>query len=47
MAPVIRMRGVAKRYGRTVALDGVDLDVRRGIVFGYLPTERARPPSGC
>ena len=36
MAPVIRMRGVAKRYGRTVALEGVDLDVPRGIVFGYL-----------
>lgn len=36
MAPVIRMRGVAKRYGRTVALDGIDLDVPRGIVFGYL-----------
>ena len=34
--PVIRLSGITKRYGRVVALDGLDLDVRRGEVFGLL-----------
>jgi ABC-2 type transport system ATP-binding protein len=33
---VIEMRDVRKRYGGTVALDGVTLDVRPGEVFGLL-----------
>jgi ABC-2 type transport system ATP-binding protein len=33
---VVRATGLTKRYGRTVALDGVDLEVRRGEVLGYL-----------
>ena len=33
---VVRTAGLGKRYGRTVALDGVDLEVRRGEVLGYL-----------
>lgn len=28
--------GLRKRYGETVAVDGVDLGVRRGEVFGLL-----------
>ena len=34
--PAIRTTGLAKRYGRTSALVGIDLEVPRGTVFGYL-----------
>jgi ABC-type multidrug transport system ATPase subunit len=33
---VIRTRGLTKRYGRVVAVDGVDLDVRPGDRYGFL-----------
>ncbi|MET0765984.1 MAG: ABC transporter ATP-binding protein [Blastococcus sp.] len=33
---VVRTEGLTKRYGRTQALRDVDLQVRRGEVFGYL-----------
>ena len=33
---VIRTEGLIKDYGRVRALDGVDLEVRRGEVFGFL-----------
>ena len=33
---MIAARGLAKRYGKVVALDGVDLDVPRGSAFGLL-----------
>ena len=33
---VIRTRALTKRYGPTVALDGLDLEVRRGEVYGFL-----------
>jgi ABC-2 type transport system ATP-binding protein len=36
MDVVIRTRGLTKRYGRTVALDGLDLKVPKDVVFGYL-----------
>jgi len=32
----IRVRGLKKAYGSTVAVDGVDLDVRRGEIFSLL-----------
>ncbi|HXC45896.1 MAG TPA: ATP-binding cassette domain-containing protein, partial [Solirubrobacteraceae bacterium] len=32
----ISLRGVVKRYGEIVAVDGLDLDVRPGICFGLL-----------
>jgi len=35
-APVIRLDRVVKRYGATVAVDGLSLDVREGEVFGLL-----------
>lgn len=35
-APVIEARGLAKRYGRAVAVDGIDLAVEKGEVFGLL-----------
>jgi ABC-2 type transport system ATP-binding protein len=34
--PAVHVEGVAKRFGSTVALAGVDLDVRKGTVFGLL-----------
>jgi ABC-2 type transport system ATP-binding protein len=33
---VIRTRGLVKRYGRLRAVDGIDLDVRAGDVYGFL-----------
>ncbi|WP_214366732.1 ABC transporter ATP-binding protein [Pseudonocardia sp. H11422] len=32
----VRTHGLTKRYGRTLALDGLDLTVRPGEVFGFL-----------
>ncbi len=34
--PVIAARGLRKRYGRTVAVDGIDLEIRAGEIFGLL-----------
>ena len=34
--PVITVRGLAKRYGRRHAVDGIDLDVQRGEIFAFL-----------
>ena len=34
--PAIRCRGLRKRFGGTVAVDGIDLEVRRGECFGLL-----------
>jgi ABC-2 type transport system ATP-binding protein len=34
--PAIEAHGLVKVYGKTRALDGIDLTVRRGQVFGFL-----------
>jgi ABC-2 type transport system ATP-binding protein len=34
--PVVQIRGLIKRYGDLVALDGVDLEIRAGEIFGLL-----------
>jgi lipooligosaccharide transport system ATP-binding protein len=34
--PAISLRGVVKRYGSIVAVDGLDLEVRSGVCFGLL-----------
>ena len=34
--PLIYARGLVKRFGDLVAVDGIDLDVRRGEAFGFL-----------
>ncbi|MFJ5546634.1 sugar ABC transporter ATP-binding protein [Streptomyces sp. NPDC093225] len=34
--PLVRIRGLGKRFGGTVALDAVDLDLHRGSVFALL-----------
>lgn len=35
-APLVTVRGLRKRFGGTLALDGVDLDIRRGSVLALL-----------
>ncbi len=34
--PMIHARGLVKRFGELVAVDGIDLDVQRGEAFGFL-----------
>jgi ABC-2 type transport system ATP-binding protein len=34
--PIIRVRGLVKRYGPIEAVAGIDLDVHRGEIFGFL-----------
>ena len=34
--PVITTQGLVKRYGQLRAVDGIDLDVRAGDVYGFL-----------
>ena len=34
--PALRVKGLRKSYGATVAVDGIDLEVRRGECFGLL-----------
>ena len=34
--PVVKVRGLTKRYGSTLAVDRVDLTVGRGEVYGFL-----------
>src|SRR5207237_8637996 len=35
-APLIHARGLVKKFGDLVAVDGVDFDVQRGEAFGFL-----------
>jgi lipooligosaccharide transport system ATP-binding protein len=35
-APLIQARGLYKRFGDFVAVDGIDVDVHRGEAFGFL-----------
>jgi lipooligosaccharide transport system ATP-binding protein len=35
-APLIRARGLVKRFGSLTAVDAIDFDVRRGEAFGFL-----------
>ncbi|WP_373413151.1 hypothetical protein [Streptomyces sp. NRRL B-24085] len=34
--PAVDVRGLRKRYGNVTAVDGIDLGIRRGGVFGLL-----------
>ena len=36
MTAAVCAEGLTKRYGHTVALDGLDLEIQPGEVFGYL-----------
>src|SRR3954470_17719227 len=35
-APLIHARGLVKKFGELVAVDGIDFDVQRGEAFGLL-----------
>ena len=37
----IEVRGLTKRYGKTVALDGISFDVPRGSMFGLIGPDGA------
>ena len=49
MTLAIEAVGLVKRFGKTLAVDGVDLAVRPGMVLGLLrPNGAGGPPwSGC
>ena len=36
MAPLIRLEGLTKRFGETVAVEDVSLDIEAGDLFGLL-----------
>ena len=36
LRPMIRTHGLTKRFGSVLAVDGIDLDVREGDVYGFL-----------
>ena len=42
--PAVRVEGVVKRFGTTVALDGAALEVPAGMVFGLLGPNGAGKP---
>ena len=45
--PAIEAHGLVKAYGETRALDGIDLTVQRGQVFGFLgPNGAGKPVTG-
>jgi len=35
-APAIRTRGLRKRYGAQLAVDGIDIDIPRGVIAGFV-----------
>ena len=39
--PVVSVTGLRKRYRKVVAVDGVDIDVRRGEIFGLIGPDGA------
>lgn len=38
---IIQVRGLAKRYRKTIAVDGIDLSVRRGEIYGLIGPDGA------
>ena len=36
MTPIIRTDGLVKRYDRTIAVAGIDLDIAEGEIFGLV-----------
>jgi len=36
MGEMLQLKGVVKRYGKFTAVNGIDLDVHRGEIFGFL-----------
>ncbi len=46
-APAILAEGVRRTFGGVVALDGLDLEVQPGTVFGLLGPNGAGKTKGC
>ena len=45
METVLRTQGLCKHYRRFQALDGLDMEVPKGAIYGLVEkTARARPP---
>ena len=44
---MLEMRGLTKRYGATLAVDGLSVDVRPGLVTGFLGPNGAARPRRC
>lgn len=45
METVLRTQGLCKHYRRFKALDGLDMEVPKGAIYGLVgKTARARPP---
>ena len=36
LSSIVRMKGLSKRFGKTLALDSIDLDVQPGTIVGLL-----------
>jgi ABC-2 type transport system ATP-binding protein len=47
VTPIIEIEGLTKRYGATVALSSLDLDVEQGEVLGYLGPNGAGSAATC
>lgn len=44
----VSVENITKRYGKTVALDGVSFEVEKGELFGIIgPTAPGKPPSSA
>ena len=41
MSPVVYARGLRKQYGKQAAVDGIDLEVQPGEVFGLIGPDGA------
>jgi ABC-type multidrug transport system ATPase subunit len=42
---MISIKGLAKKYDSLLALDGIDLEIPKGELLGFLgPMERGKPP---
>ncbi len=39
--PIVQIKAFRKTYGRTVAVDGIDLEIRRGEIFGLIGPDGA------
>ena len=44
---MIHARGLVKRFGDLVAVDGIDLDVKQGEAFGFLGPNGAGRARRC
>ena len=46
MTPIISARGLSKRYGRTLAVDNIDLEIPPGRILGLIGDLLGSPGPG-